>query len=100
MVSKVSQQGKGVREVFNFIKRNKLISQGLGMIPYPIGQAGSLVAKQLGLGKKRAVKRRAPAPSQVGGGIFSDLGGGIGSIAHGLFGGARKKSHRKSVIKM
>ena len=119
-----SQKGAGVvKDVMKFIKNNKLISKGLGMIPHPIAQVASKGASLVGLGKKKK-KKRAPralpytlaplAPpgalasptatrhtpvrvsravargyprNQVGTGIFSDLGGGIGSIFGGLGGG-------------
>lgn len=110
---KKNMRGKGVAgDVVNFVRDNKLISRGLGMIPHPAGQVASQVAKMLGLGR---TARRGKAPrkrrGQTGKGIFGDLGSGIGSvfgglgngvgsIAHGLFGGARKRKATKRVIKM
>ena len=103
MPAKRRQSGKGaLGDIANFIKDNKLISKGLGFIPHPAGQLASQIAGFVGLGKR---KRKAPVKRrrvQRGGGIFSDLGGGIGSvfggfgggigsIAHGLFGSGRKR---------
>ena len=96
------QRGKGVlsilKKVGNFVKDQKLISRGLGMIPDPRAQVAGQVAGLVGLGRKRRVVRRRPA--MVGRGIFGDLGsgigsifgglgGGVGSIAKGLFGGSK-----------
>jgi hypothetical protein len=96
---KSPQNGKGVKDVMNFIKKNHLVSSGLGLIPHPFGQAGSIVARQLGLGKKRR-----PA-GQHGRGFFTDLGGGLGNVIGGigggigrLFGGAKRK--RRNVVKV
>lgn len=99
---KKPQRGKGIADVARYIRDNKLISQGLGLIPHPGAQAVSQLAALAGLGKK---KKRKPA--MRGRGIFSDLGGGLGSLAggiggglgslaHGLFGG-RKKTVRRVV---
>ena len=100
MPARKKQTGKGIpQDVFNFLKNHKVISSGLSLIPHPAGQLASVVAKQLGLGKKRKAPKRR---TQTGSGIFSDLGGGIGSVfgglgsgvgsvARGLFGGAKKK---------
>lgn len=104
MPARKRQAGKGLAgDAFKFAKQHKLISTGLGMIPHPVGQIASIVAKQLGLGHKRRpkpVSRQRKA--MFGRGIFSDLGGGIGNvfggigsgvgnIAHGLFGGGKKR---------
>jgi hypothetical protein len=67
------QKGRGIG---SFVKDNKLISSGLSMIPHPAAQGLGWVAKQVGLGQQ----------PQRGKGIFSDIGGGIGSIVHGFFG--------------
>jgi hypothetical protein len=105
---KRKQNGKGISisDVAKYIKDNKLISRGLGMIPHPGAQLASQVASMAGLGKK---KRRKP--TQRGRGIFGDigsgigsvfggLGSGVGSIAHGLFGGGKKKKVRKNLLVM
>ena len=104
MPARKRQAGKGiVGDAFKFAKQNKLISSGLGMIPHPVGQIASLVAQQLGLGHRRRPKPvTRQRKAMFGRGIFSDLGGGIGSvfgglgsgvgsIAHGLFGGGKKR---------
>jgi len=70
------QKGRGVlQDGWNFVKDNKVISRGLSLIPHPAAQGASWAAKQVGLGH-----------AQNGSGIFSDIGSGIGSIAHGFFG--------------
>ena len=79
----------------NFVQKNQLISKGLGLIPLGPAQLASQLAKQVGLGRGRG--RSAYNQRQVGRGIFSDIGGGIGSafggigqgigsVAHGIFG--------------
>ena len=108
---KKSQRGSGISlsDVARFVKNNKLISKGLGMIPHPAGQAASYVAGLVGLGRKKRATRKKPSviaiprtrrtrkktTSMVGRGIFSDLGGGIGSVAHGLFGAGKKRTAKK-----
>ena len=119
----------------NIIVDKKLISKGLNLIDHPIAQGAAVVADQLGLGKKkRKSKQRGgyktfgqvgpestfgngitpfvgmgKKKKQRGGGIFSDLGGGIGAatyglgsglgnLGHGLFGGGKK--HHGRHIKM
>ena len=101
---KRKQTGKGVMDVLKFVKDNKLISKGLGLIPHPGAQTAAAIAGMAGLGKK---KKRKVAKKQHGRGIFSDLGGGIGSvfgglgsIAHGLFGGGKKKKGKRGVLIM
>ena len=92
MPARRKQHGKGVvGDVAKFIKDQKLISKGLGLIPHPAGQLASQIAGLVGLGRKRKapVRRRV----QRGGGIFSDLGGGIGSIFGGLGGGIGSVAH-------
>jgi len=115
------QNGTGVAsDIKNFIVNNRLISRGLGLVPHPAGQVASAIASQLGLGRKRRRRRvatrsvlvpsvrrvRAPRRRAImtGRGIFSDLGGGLGSALgglggglgsafHGLFGGSRQAIH-------
>ena len=101
-------RGRGVGSTIlsglRYIKDNKLISRGLGLIPNPGAQAAAQLASMAGLGRRRK-KRTTRKKGMRGGGIFSDLGGGlgsafgglgsgIGSIAHGLFGAGRKKGTR------
>ena len=64
-----SQKGAGaIKDVMKFIKNNKLISKGLGMIPHPIAQVASKGASLVGLGKKKKKKKRAKkAPLSYGG---------------------------------
>lgn len=105
MPPRKKQKGKGaldtLRTIGNFVRDNRLISQGLGFIPHPGAQVASAIASQLGLGKKKRKPKK-----QTGKGIFSDLGGGLGSLAggiggglgslaHGLFGGKRRKKTMK-----
>lgn len=93
-----SQRGGGLRDIVQYVRDNKLISKGLGIIPHPTAQVASKVAGMLGLGRKR--KRK----SMRGRGIFSDIGGGLGNLAngvgHGLFGSGRKRKPKKSLLKM
>lgn len=131
-----SQTGKGLADIARFVKDHKLISKGLGLIPNPAAQVASKVAGMVGLGRRRRTRKKATtsrkkvlsvgssaktaattkrrrvrrmplATTQVGGGIFSDLGGGIGSVfgglghgigsvAHGLFGAGRKHHRSRS----
>lgn len=46
----------GIKSVGSFVKDNKLISTGLGLIGDPRAQAGSRIAGQLGFGKKKKRK--------------------------------------------
>ena len=100
-MSRRKQSGKGVLDIAKFVRDQKLISKGLGLIPHPGAQAAAQIASLVGLGKKRAPKKK-----QRGRGLFSDLGGGIGSvfgglgsgvgsIAHGLFGAGRRRKTLK-----
>lgn len=50
------------KKVGNFVKDNKLISRGLGLIPGVGGIVASTAAKQLGVGKKRGRKRKVGRP--------------------------------------
>ncbi len=94
------QRGKGiVGDAARYIKDNKLLSKGLGMIPHPAAQAAAQVAALFGLGRplKAAPKKRKQRGrgifGDIGGGIgsvFGGLGSGIGSIVHGFFGGGRR----------
>ncbi len=119
------QSGNGViGDVARFVKDHKLISRGLSLFPNPAMQLASRGAAMVGLGKRkrrrrvvgapraiRIVRPRAVRPRMVGNGIFSDLGGGIGSIfgglgggigsvAHGLFGGRkRKRAPKKKLVR-
>jgi hypothetical protein len=131
-----TQKGKGVMDVIRYVKDNKLLSKGLGIIPHPTAQGLSALAGMVGLGRKRRKRttkrrvtvvgvratklptagkvRRVKAPRttgvvmgpmgmstmlparrrrQNGRGIFSDLGGGIGSIFSGLGGGIGSIGH-------
>jgi hypothetical protein len=124
------QHGKGLADwlskAHKFVKDNKLISRGLGAFggSNPYAMAAATAASQLGYGKKRrkrataAPRKRATAAPKKrkattgkrtrrtramhGAGIFSDLGGGIGSvfgglgsgigaIGHGFFGGSARR---------
>jgi hypothetical protein len=98
---KKRQTGKGLSDVLNFVRDNKLISRGLGFIPHPGAQAAATIAAMAGLGKMKP--KRKPRRKQTGRGIFGDLGsgigsvfgglgGGLGSVAHGLFGNGKKKT--------
>ena len=42
-----------LKGAFNWVKDNKIISKGLSLIPHPLGQAGSVAAKIVGLGRRR-----------------------------------------------
>jgi hypothetical protein len=105
MPKRKGMKGKGVMDVLRYIKDNKLISGGLGLIPSPYTQAGAAVARLVGLGKRRKAPKKKRAMkgrgifSDIGGGlgsVFGGLGGGIGSIAHGLFGGG--KVRRRAIL--
>jgi len=68
---KVSQKGAGaIKDVLKFVRDNKLISKGLGMIPRPIAQVASKGASMVGLGKKK--KKRAPK-KQMTAAAFANL---------------------------
>ena len=112
-----AQNGNGViGDVARFVKQHRLISRGLGLIPNPAMQLASQGAALVGLGKRkrkrRVVRPRVVRPRLVGNGIFSDigggigsifggLGGGIGSVAHGLFGGKKraKRAPKRSLVR-
>jgi hypothetical protein len=72
-----------------FIKDNKLLSKGLGMSSDPRFKAAGQLASLIGLGKRRRTTRRKTAlpKGMHGKGIFSDLGGGLGSVFRGIGGG-------------
>lgn len=114
---KMKMNGAGVlSDLHKFIKDQKLISKGLGLLPGGLPAVGSIIADQLGYGqqapRKRAPRKRAmpmPMPKtmsmQHGAGIFSDLGNGVGSIfggiggglgnlAHGIFGAGKRKKKK------
>ena len=123
---KRSQRGKGVMDVLRYVKDNKLISRGLGLIPHPGAQALSSIAGLVGLGRRKrksttrkCTTRKCKVTSMRGramkgrgifgdlgsgiGSVFGGLGSGVGSIAHGLFGGGRKGSisrrpHRSVIL--
>ena len=115
------------KKVHKFIKDNKLISRGLRFTPYQtaanaaamLGYGRKRAKKSTTTGRRvrvaavklptvaapRRTRRsgvttrvRVPRATQVGGGIFSDLGGGLGNIAngigHGLFGGGRGRGRK------
>ena len=101
----IGQSGDGVKDgakkAFNFAKKHKLVSRGLAMIPHPVAQAASRGAAMVGLGKQ------GDAPVS-GDGIFSDLGRGLGGLAHGigsglgglaggLFGGSAPRASQKYI---
>ncbi len=61
--TKLSQNQMGTGffgDAWNFIKRNKIISTGLGFLPGPYGAIGGTIASQLGVGRKpkRKTKQR------------------------------------------
>ena len=90
-----SMRGKGVLDaIHRIVKDNRIVSRGLSLIPHPGAQGASGLAHMLGYGPPKRRKKRA----QTGRGIFSDLGGGLGNLAHGigsgLFGGQKKPSGR------
>ena len=95
------QRGRGIgsalRSAGAYIKRHKLLSKGLGLIPHPTAQMASRMAGMVGLGRKRRSKRAGrrrrrvvglptsvPLGMQRGRGFFGDLGSGIGSVFGGL----------------
>ena len=99
-----TQKGQGIGDVLNFIRDQKLISKGLGLIPHPGAQVASQIAGLVGLGRKRKAKKKKMTGKgifgDIGGGIgsiFGGLGSGVGSIAHGLFGGSKRK---RTVLKL
>ena len=104
MPPRKKQSGKGVldalRTIGTVVRDNRLISKGLGLIPHPSAQVASAIASQLGLGKRHKKKKQHGAGifSDLGGGIgsvFGGLGSGVGSVAHGLFGAGKKKKVMK-----
>ena len=94
MVKRRKQTGSGIlSDIHKFVKDNKLISKGLGMIPNGAAQLASSGASMLGYGKRRKVAKKRRVPKRrvmTGTGIFSDFGSGVGNIfggiGHGLFG--------------
>ncbi len=97
MPPRKKQKGKGAAEVLSavhkFVKDNKLISKGLGYIPSPYAQIASKGAGMLGYGRRKKPQRGKGIFSDLGGGIgsvFGGLGSGIGSVAHGFFGSGRQ----------
>ena len=108
---KSTMRGKGIKDVLRFVKDNKIISQGLGILPFAGAQVAGKLAGMVGLGRRRRSTRRAGTMrgrgffQDLGGGIgsvFGGLGSGVGSIAHGLFGGGAKGSvgRARRVIKI
>jgi hypothetical protein len=45
--------GDAIKSVGRFIKKNKLLSKGLSLIPHPAAQTASRVASTVGLGRGR-----------------------------------------------
>ena len=92
------QSGKGVMDTLSsvnkFLKDSKLISSGLKALPNPYAQVAGQGAAMLGYGRKRPRKMKGRGVfSDLGGGIgsvFGGLGSGIGSVAHGFFGSGRQ----------
>ena len=103
-----------LKDAAQFVKNNKLISRGLALSGNPLMQAGSVVADQLGYGKrKRGPRRKRLPPTSLAGmprpvgrkrakrgkhvmkgaGIFGDLGSGIGSVFGGLGSGLGSVAH-------
>jgi hypothetical protein len=88
---KSTMRGKGVLDVLKAVRDSKIVSRGLGLINNPYAQAASSVVGLLG-GRRKRTTRRAPRRSTMptgmhGKGIFSDLGGGLGSVFRGIGGG-------------
>jgi hypothetical protein len=104
-----------LKSAHNFVKSNKLISRGLSLTPFrgaaAIADMLGYGKKRASTKRRRATttkshrkstrkgtrkivivaapsaRQRALYPAgQMGRGIFSDIGGGLGSIAHGIFG--------------
>ena len=47
-----------LKGAFNWVKDNHIISKGLSLIPNPVGQASSIAAKVVGLGRRRRLRLR------------------------------------------
>jgi hypothetical protein len=99
---KVNQRGNGsVSDLLSKIKDGRYVSRGLGIIPHPAAQVLSSLAQMAGYGKRKRVVRRKKV--MKGAGFFSDIlrevgsgvGGGVGNLARGLFGGAKRKVRRR-----
>lgn len=59
-VRRKTQKGKGiVSDIHKFVKDNKLISKGLGLLPFPGSGIASTAASMLGYGRKRKGTKRA-----------------------------------------
>jgi hypothetical protein len=105
-------RGRGILgDIKDFIVRNKLISSGLSLVPHPFAQGGSIIAKQLGLGRKRrhvGAKRRRPMHGSgfldflgdIGKGLGSGVGGFVGNSLRGLTGGRRRMPMRRRKVIM
>ena len=108
-----------LNDLKKFAKEKKLVSDGLELLNNPLANTASSVAEKLGYGKtptvivvskpkpKKKHRKHKRKSKQEGGNFLSDLGIGVGSAAAGigqglghLFGGAKGKKGRKSVIKM
>ncbi len=50
--------GKAAVDTHDFVKKNKLVSRGLGIVPGVGGLVGSVVADKLGYGRRRSYRRR------------------------------------------
>lgn len=101
------QRGRGVADdIKKFVKDNKLVSRGLALVPIPGAGLASGAANLLGWGHRKKKKkvnmmRGSGIFSDIGGGLGSlagGIGGGLGSLAHGLFGSGHK--HRKNLCHM
>ncbi len=60
--------GKTARRAKAFIKDNKLISRGLGLVPNPLAKFAGIASGMAGWGRRRVIRRRGAFPQS--GGMF------------------------------
>ena len=68
-----SNIGRALSSAFRFVKRHKLLSKGLSLVPHPYAQGASKVAGAVGMGRRRKTRGRG---LKLAGSGLTPTGGG------------------------